>query len=86
MANPKRRFSKSRTGLRHSQWRLSPPPISLCPQCKHPRLPHTVCTNCGFYNNQLVLSMARTEFRKMRKERRRKEALGEEGEKEEKKE
>lgn len=87
MANPKRKFSKARTGNKHSHWKLKTPTISMCPQCKHPKLPHRVCTNCGFYNNQLVLSMAKSEFREKRKERKAKEAQGAppEEEKEEKK-
>ncbi|MEW6102777.1 MAG: 50S ribosomal protein L32 [bacterium] len=86
MANPKRRFSNSRTAKRHSAWKLSSPSISLCPQCRHPKLPHRVCTNCGFYNNSLTLSMAKKEFRQQRKEKKRKEAAGAPPEKEEKKE
>lgn len=83
MANPKRKFSKARTGQKHSQWKLKRKSISICPQCKHPKLPHRVCINCGFYNNELVLSMAKTEFRKKRKEKERKgEGVSEEEKKE----
>ncbi|MEW6679464.1 MAG: 50S ribosomal protein L32 [bacterium] len=84
MANPKRRFSNSRTAKRHSQWKLPSPSISLCPQCKHPKLPHRVCTNCGFYNNSLVLSMAKKEFKKERKEKKRREIEGTKEEEEKK--
>lgn len=81
MANPKRKFSKSRTGQKHSQWKVKERPISICPSCKHPKLPHRVCTNCGFYNGNLVLSMAKSSFR----EKKKKEALGTQPEGEEKK-
>lgn len=86
MANPKRKFSKSRTGQRHSQWKLREVTISICPQCKHPRLPHRVCTNCGFYNGRLVLSMAKSSFREKRRERKKRETLGTQEGEEEKKE
>lgn len=85
MANPKRKFSKARTGNKHSHWKLKNPAISVCPKCKHPKLSHRVCTNCGFYNGKLVLSMAKSEFREKRKEKKRKESQGPEEEKEEKK-
>lgn len=86
MANPKRKFSKARTGQKHSQWKLKEVTISICPQCKHPKLPHRVCTNCGFYNNELVLSRAKSEFREKRKERKKKETEETQQEEEKKKE
>ncbi|HAW50049.1 TPA: 50S ribosomal protein L32 [bacterium] len=73
MANPKRRFSQARTSRRFANWKLNLPGISLCPQCKHPRLSHTVCSNCGFYNNKLIISQVTKEFREKRKERKKEE-------------
>jgi large subunit ribosomal protein L32 len=29
----------------------------LCPKCKKPVLPHTVCLNCGFYKGTEVLDV-----------------------------
>ncbi len=49
MANPKRRWSKARTGKRRSQWKLSAPNLVECPQCHALKLPHRVCKECGHY-------------------------------------
>ena len=50
MANPKRKWSKARTGKRRSQWKLSVPNLVHCPQCHELKLPHRVCRACGYYN------------------------------------
>jgi large subunit ribosomal protein L32 len=57
MANPKHRTSKSRTGSRRSHHRLTPPTQCVCPQCREPRLPHRVCSNCGYYKNREVIKV-----------------------------
>ena len=58
MANPKRRFSKSRTSKRRSiVFRLSPPTTNLCPRCRQPKQPHRICHNCGHYAGRQVLSV-----------------------------
>ncbi|MCS6885909.1 MAG: 50S ribosomal protein L32 [Acidobacteriota bacterium] len=49
MPNPKRRHSKSRTGMRRAHDALVAPTIQLCPECKAPRLPHRACPGCGYY-------------------------------------
>ena len=54
MANPKRRHSKSRRDKRRSTWKIKKNNITLCPQCKKPKLPHIICPSCGFYNGELV--------------------------------
>ncbi|NLI99261.1 50S ribosomal protein L32 [bacterium] len=55
MPVPKRRHSNTRTRKRRTHWKLNAPAISLCPQCKQPKQPHRVCTNCGFYGDQEVI-------------------------------
>ncbi|MFH1783910.1 MAG: 50S ribosomal protein L32 [bacterium] len=57
MANPKRRHSKCRRDKRRAQWKLSSPGISVCPQCKEPRLPHRACLKCGYYNGKQVIKV-----------------------------
>ncbi|HHW02913.1 MAG TPA: 50S ribosomal protein L32 [Thermoanaerobacterales bacterium] len=57
MANPKHRTSKSRRDMRRSQWKLTAPAFSECPQCRQPKLPHRVCPNCGYYKNREVLKV-----------------------------
>ena len=58
MANPKRRWSKARTGKRRSQWKLDVPNLAKCPKCHEFKLPHRVCKNCGFYNGREVKKVA----------------------------
>jgi large subunit ribosomal protein L32 len=55
MANPKRRWSKARTGKRRSQWKLSEPNLVSCPQCHELKLPHRVCGGCGYYKGKEVV-------------------------------
>ncbi|MEK7764774.1 MAG: 50S ribosomal protein L32 [bacterium] len=56
MANPKRRFSKSRTRKRRSiVFQMPFPAGGSCPNCKQPKLPHRICRNCGFYAGRSVL-------------------------------
>lgn len=31
------------------------PSLSLCPQCKRPKLPHRVCIHCGFYKGREIV-------------------------------
>ena len=58
MAQPKRRWSKSRTGMKRSTWKLDKPTIATCKQCHEPVQPHKACSNCGYYNGKEVISKA----------------------------
>lgn len=57
MANPKRRTTKSRRDSRRSQWKLTLPSITECPQCHEPRLPHRACPSCGYYKGREVIKV-----------------------------
>ena len=57
MGVPKRRHSSSRQGKRRGHDKLSPPNLSLCPQCHEPLLPHTICRNCGYYKGREVVQV-----------------------------
>jgi large subunit ribosomal protein L32 len=35
---------------------LTPLSLSLCPQCKEPKLPHRVCPTCGTYKGREIIS------------------------------
>jgi large subunit ribosomal protein L32 len=55
MALPKRKVSKSKGAKRRTHQKLSPPNLSVCPQCDEPKLPHHVCPNCGYYKGRSVI-------------------------------
>ena len=56
MAQPKRRWSKARTGMKRSTWKLENQTLSTCKHCHEPVHPHRVCPNCGYYNGKEVVS------------------------------
>ncbi|HLL66048.1 MAG TPA: 50S ribosomal protein L32 [Micromonosporaceae bacterium] len=50
---PKGKTSRSRTRSRKAQWfKIEAPKSSACERCKSPRLSHTACPTCGFYNGR----------------------------------
>ncbi len=55
MAQPKRRWSKDRTALRRSTWKVETPGYVECPHCHEPVEPHRVCKNCGYYDGKEVI-------------------------------
>ncbi len=55
MPNPKKRHSRCKTGNRRSHDALKRPPMSLCPECGEPKLPHNVCSSCGQYRGKSVV-------------------------------
>ncbi|HUY06374.1 MAG TPA: 50S ribosomal protein L32 [Acidimicrobiales bacterium] len=58
MAVPKKKTSKSKSRSRRaSAWRLVLPAQSRCPQCQHAKLPHTVCSNCGWYKGRQAVEV-----------------------------
>jgi len=61
MAQPKRKWSKQRTGLRRSTWKLENPSIAKCSHCHEPVMPHRACSNCGYYNGKQVIEMKEEE-------------------------
>ncbi|MBI2866854.1 MAG: 50S ribosomal protein L32 [Chloroflexi bacterium] len=56
--HPKRRFSRARHGNRTSHFGLRARSLSVCPQCRSPKLPHRACPACGSYNGRQVLAVA----------------------------
>ena len=52
MAQPKRRWSKERTHLRRSTWKLENKELSVCSNCGEPVLSHKACPSCGYYNKK----------------------------------
>ena len=57
MAVPKQRTSKAKRDKRRSHDSLTPPGLSICPQCSAPKLPHRVCGSCGHYRGRQVFEV-----------------------------
>ncbi|MCS7001466.1 MAG: 50S ribosomal protein L32 [Dehalococcoidia bacterium] len=55
MTCPKRKYPQSRQGKRRSHLRLTAPAVTLCPQCRQPKMNHEVCRSCGRYNGRVVI-------------------------------
>ncbi|MFH0839274.1 MAG: 50S ribosomal protein L32 [Candidatus Omnitrophota bacterium] len=49
MPLPKRRHTKTRRDKSRTHQRLKTNSLSICPQCKTPKMPHRVCPVCGYY-------------------------------------
>ncbi len=54
MAVPKKRTGHSAQGSRRSNWKVTKPATTKCPNCGETVLTHTVCTACGTYKGQPV--------------------------------
>ncbi|MEW6026826.1 MAG: 50S ribosomal protein L32 [Planctomycetota bacterium] len=57
MPNPKRKHSKSRKWTRRAHQGLSSPAVSLCPRCHVEKLPHRICSNCGYYKGSAAVKL-----------------------------
>ncbi len=55
MAVPKKKTSKSRKNMRRAHDFLTAPSLSLCPDCKSPKMPHRACPSCGTYKGKKVV-------------------------------
>ncbi|MFN8412970.1 MAG: 50S ribosomal protein L32 [Anaerolineales bacterium] len=55
--HPKRKHSKGRRDRRRSQDALVARNLVSCSNCGSMRLPHTVCSNCGFYDGREVIQV-----------------------------
>jgi large subunit ribosomal protein L32 len=54
---PKRRHSISRQNKRRANWKVQPPQLIQCPDCRALCLPHRACPACGNYGGQNVLTV-----------------------------
>lgn len=68
MPLPKRRFSRTRTLKKRTHKKLKAVLLNVCPQCKQAKLPHRVCSVCGYYNGREVIQIKIKEEKKKGKE------------------
>ncbi|MBN8581170.1 MAG: 50S ribosomal protein L32 [Anaerolineae bacterium] len=52
--HPKRKHSKGRRDRRRSQDALTTANLVTCSNCGNKRLPHVVCSNCGYFKGREV--------------------------------
>lgn len=83
MGVPKQRHTKSRRNKRRMHVYLKHPVLSLCPKCKKPIRPHTICWNCGYYKGEEIIDVLGKLTKKERKKRE-KEMKAKESQKKEK--
>ena len=57
MPLPKRRFSRARTLKKRAHKIYKSDELSVCPQCKQPKLSHQVCPVCGYYKGRQALEI-----------------------------
>ena len=57
MAQPKRRWSKARTALRRSTWKLDEKGCARCESCEEKILAHKSCAVSGKYNERQVVEI-----------------------------
>ncbi len=58
MAVPKGKVSRARRDKRRSSvWKVSAPTLVRCTQCGELKLPHRVCSTCGFYKGKEVIKV-----------------------------
>jgi len=64
MAQPKKKTTRHRRGIRRSHQALKVPKLITCPKCKELIRPHQVCPYCGTYKKEKIL-----DFDKKKKEK-----------------
>ena len=58
MAVPKGKVSRARRDKRRSSvWKVEAPELVRCTQCGELKLPHRVCSNCGYYKGKEVIKV-----------------------------
>jgi large subunit ribosomal protein L32 len=60
MAVPKKKISSSRRNMRRSHHALKATKHVECPNCGEVKLPHHVCSACGYYDGREVVSTAKS--------------------------
>jgi len=59
MAVPKKRLTRTRRNNRRSHHALKKINLILCPKCNESKLAHTICPNCGTYNNEQIIEFGK---------------------------
>ncbi|HEY9688284.1 MAG TPA: 50S ribosomal protein L32 [Coleofasciculaceae cyanobacterium] len=54
MPVPKQRQGHARQMSRRANWKATLEAQTTCPHCGTVKLPHRLCTECGFYKDRVV--------------------------------
>lgn len=57
MPTPKHKIQRYRRDARRASNRLQAEAVSRCPRCNEEKLPHRVCSHCGYYKDYNVLKI-----------------------------
>lgn len=57
MAVPVKKTSRTEKNIRRNTQKKKVVLSIACPQCAEPKIPHVVCTSCGYYNGRKVLAV-----------------------------
>jgi len=69
MAVPKKHTTKSKRNKRRMHIYLTQPPLVNCPKCGKPKLPHVICSNCGYYKGREIINVLGKLEKKEKKKR-----------------
>jgi large subunit ribosomal protein L32 len=59
VAVPKKKKSKSKSRMRRAaNWKLAAPARAVCERCGNAKVPHTVCSACGWYKGRVAIDVA----------------------------
>ncbi len=58
MAVPQRRTSKMRKNKRRAHDAMTPKSPSVCTHCSQRKVPHRICSHCGYYNGRRIIVTA----------------------------
>lgn len=59
---PKQKTPRSKKGTRRSNHKAYAPTLTECSHCHAPRLPHTVCPECGYYKGREAIAIGQPEL------------------------
>ena len=63
------RHTKGHRNNRRGQQKLKAIAFSKCSHCRERKLPHAICTNCGYYNDRMVIDVLKKLDKKERKKK-----------------
>ena len=57
MAVPRNRLSNARKNSKRSHHAKTPKQMTKCTNCGNKKLPHTICSDCGFYAGRSIFTV-----------------------------